>query len=65
MNMSNLKDHWKNKTIYESGAPPYNATPEIVATMDRATAELKACAEIAWFLLARRYHGGSPKTVPI
>src|SRR5215469_4996149 len=21
------------------------------------------CAEIAWFLLARRYHGGSPKTV--
>jgi len=22
-------------------------------------------AEIAWFLIARRYHGGSPKTVPI
>ena len=27
---------------FESGAPPYNASPETVATMHRATAELKA-----------------------
>jgi hypothetical protein len=30
------------KTAFESGAPPYNATPEVVETMHRATAELKA-----------------------
>jgi len=41
--MSNLKDRLEEfKRAFESGAPPYNATPEIVATMHRATAELKA-----------------------
>jgi len=30
-----------NRT-FESGAPPYNAPPEVIATMHRATAELKA-----------------------
>jgi hypothetical protein len=30
------------KKTFESGAPPYNATPDAVATMHRATAELKA-----------------------
>ena len=41
--MSNLKDRLEEfKRTFESGAPPYNATPEIVATMHRATAELKA-----------------------
>jgi hypothetical protein len=41
--MSNLRDRLEefNRT-FESGAPPYNATPETVATMHRATAELKA-----------------------
>ena len=27
---------------FESGAPPYNAPPEVIETMHRATAELKA-----------------------
>ena len=41
--MSNLKDRLEEfKKTFESGAPPYNVTPEIVATMHRATAELKA-----------------------
>jgi hypothetical protein len=41
--MSNLKDRLEEfKRTFESGAPPYNATREIVATMHRATAELKA-----------------------
>ena len=41
--MSKLRDRLKefNQT-FESGAPPYHATPEAVATMHRATAELKA-----------------------
>jgi hypothetical protein len=41
--MSKLRDRLKdfNRT-FESGAPPYNVTPETVATMHRATAELKA-----------------------
>jgi hypothetical protein len=41
--MSNLKDRLQEfKNTFESGAPPYNVTPERVATMHRATAELKA-----------------------
>ena len=41
--MSNLKDRLEEfKNTFESGAPPYNVTPEIVATMHRATVELKA-----------------------
>jgi hypothetical protein len=41
--MSKLRDRLEDfKTTFESGAPPYNATPEVVATMHRATAELKA-----------------------
>jgi hypothetical protein len=41
--MSNLKDRLEEfKKTFESGAPPYNVTPERVATMHRATAELKA-----------------------
>jgi hypothetical protein len=41
--MSNLKDRLEEfKRTFESGALPYNATSEIVATMHRATAELKA-----------------------
>ncbi len=41
--MWNLKDRLEEfKRTFESGAPPYSATPEIVATMHRATAELKA-----------------------
>jgi len=41
--MSKLRDRLEEfKTTFESGAPPYNATPEVVATMHRATAELKA-----------------------
>jgi len=40
--MSNLKDRLDEfKKTFESGAPPYNATPERVATMHRATAELR------------------------
>lgn len=30
------------KQAFESGAPPYNATPEAIEKMHRATAELKA-----------------------
>ena len=41
--MSNLKERLEDfKETFESGAPPYNVTPERVATMHRATAELKA-----------------------
>jgi hypothetical protein len=41
--MSKLRDRLEEfKTTFESGAPPYNATREVVATMHRATAELKA-----------------------
>jgi hypothetical protein len=41
--MSNLKDRLEEfKKIFESGAPPYNVTPEVVAEMHRATDELKA-----------------------
>ena len=41
--MSNLKDHLEEfKRTFESGALPYSVTPERVATMHRATAELKA-----------------------
>jgi len=38
--MSKLRDRLEEfKTTFESGDPPYNATPEVVATMHRATAE--------------------------
>ena len=41
--MSNLKDRLEEfKKTFESGAPPYNTTPDVVATMHRATAALKA-----------------------
>ena len=30
------------KKAFESGAPPYNATHEVIETMHRATAELEA-----------------------
>lgn len=41
--MSRLRDRLEEfKTTFESGDPPYNATREVVATMHRATAELKA-----------------------
>jgi hypothetical protein len=41
--MSNLQDHLDEfKKAFESGAPPYNAPPEAIETMHRATAELKA-----------------------
>jgi hypothetical protein len=41
--MSNLKGRLEEfRTAFESGAPPYNAKPETVALMHRATAELKA-----------------------
>ncbi len=41
--MLNLKDRLEEfKKTFESGGPPYNVTPERVATMHRATAELKA-----------------------
>jgi hypothetical protein len=30
------------KQVFESGAPPYNASREAIETMHRATAELKA-----------------------
>jgi AhpC/TSA family len=40
--MSSLKDRLDGfKRTFEFGAPPYNVTPEIVAMMHRATAELK------------------------
>ena len=41
--MSNLKDRLDEfKKAFESGAPPYNAPHEVIETMHRATAELKA-----------------------
>ena len=41
--MSNLKERLEEfKKTFESGTPPYNATPETVAMMHRATVELKA-----------------------
>jgi hypothetical protein len=41
--MSNLRERLEQfKETFESGAPPYNVTPDRVATMHRATAELKA-----------------------
>ena len=41
--MSNLKDRLEEfKKTFESGGPPYNVAPERIATMHRATAELKA-----------------------
>jgi hypothetical protein len=41
--MSNLNDRLQEfKKNFESGAAPYNVTPERVAMMHRATAELKA-----------------------
>jgi hypothetical protein len=41
--MSRLRNRLEEfKTTFESGDPPYNATREVVATMHRATAELKA-----------------------
>jgi len=41
--MSNLQDRLDEfKNAFESGAPPYNAPHEIIETMHRATAELKA-----------------------
>jgi hypothetical protein len=41
--MSNLKNRLEEfKKTFESGAPPYNVTPDRVATMHRATAELTA-----------------------
>jgi len=41
--MSNLKERLEEfKKTFESGAPPYNVTRDIVATMHRATDELKA-----------------------
>ena len=41
MDMSRDRLKESNQT-FESGAPPYNASPETVATMHGATAELKA-----------------------
>jgi len=44
--MSKLRDRLEEfKRIFESGDPPYNSTPEVVATMHRATAELKASGD--------------------
>jgi len=41
--MSNLKDRLEEfKKTFESGGPPYNVPPDKIATMHRATAELKA-----------------------
>ena len=41
--MPNLQDHLDEfKKSFESGAPPYNATAGAIATMHRATEELKA-----------------------
>jgi hypothetical protein len=43
VNMSSLRDRLEGfKKIFEFGAPPYNVAPERVATLHRATAELKA-----------------------
>ena len=41
--MSNLNQRLQEyKSTFESGVAPYNVSPEIVATMHRATEELKA-----------------------
>jgi len=41
--MSNLQDRLDEfKKTFESGAPPYNAPPEAIEVMHRATAELEA-----------------------
>ena len=41
--MSNLQDRLDEfKKAFESGAPPYNAQHDVIETMHRATAELKA-----------------------
>jgi hypothetical protein len=41
--MQTLQDRLNEfKRTFESGAPPYNAPPEAIETMHRATAELKA-----------------------
>ena len=41
--MTNLKDRLEEfKKAFESGGPPHNVAPEKIATMHRATAELKA-----------------------
>ena len=41
--MSNLQDRLDEfRKAFESGAPPYNASHEVIETMHRATAELKA-----------------------
>ena len=41
--MSNLQARLDEfKRAFESGAPPYNAPREVIETMHRATAELKA-----------------------
>jgi len=41
--MTNLQDRLDEfKKAFESGARPYNAPPEAIETMHRATAELKA-----------------------
>ena len=41
--VSNLQDRLAEfSKTFESGAPPYNATREVIETMHRATAELKA-----------------------
>jgi hypothetical protein len=41
--MSTLKDRLEEfRKTFESGAPPYNVPPEVVATMHRATAELSS-----------------------
>jgi hypothetical protein len=41
--MSNLNQRLQEfKKAFDSGAPPYNAPPEAIATMHRATEELKA-----------------------
>jgi len=43
MTTSNLNQRLQEfKKTFESGAPPYNVPPDIVATMHRATTELKA-----------------------
>jgi hypothetical protein len=41
--MANLQQRLDEfKKSFESGAPPYNAPPEAIETMHRATADLKA-----------------------
>jgi hypothetical protein len=39
-NLQSRLDEFKRE--FESGAPPYNATHEVIETMHRATAELEA-----------------------